>query len=125
MPSFFAAHPGLLIHLLEAARTMAWLIVAIVVFGPLEHFFSVRKAPFFHKGWSTNLVWYFVNSVVPVFLLGPPMALIAWAIHSVLPGAFTSAAGYLPIWARMVLAMVVGEVGFYWGHRWSHEWPLL
>jgi sterol desaturase/sphingolipid hydroxylase (fatty acid hydroxylase superfamily) len=22
-------------------------------------------------------------------------------------------------------AMVVGEVGFYWGHRWSHELPLL
>jgi sterol desaturase/sphingolipid hydroxylase (fatty acid hydroxylase superfamily) len=25
----------------------------------------------------------------------------------------------------MCAAMVVGEVGFYWGHRWSHEWPLL
>jgi sterol desaturase/sphingolipid hydroxylase (fatty acid hydroxylase superfamily) len=25
----------------------------------------------------------------------------------------------------MVLAMIVGEIGFYWGHRWSHEWPLL
>ena len=21
--------------------------------------------------------------------------------------------------------MVVGEIGFYWGHRWSHEIPLL
>jgi sterol desaturase/sphingolipid hydroxylase (fatty acid hydroxylase superfamily) len=25
----------------------------------------------------------------------------------------------------MVAAMIVGEVGFYWGHRWSHELPLL
>ena len=25
----------------------------------------------------------------------------------------------------MILAMIVGEVGFYWGHRWSHEIPLL
>ena len=23
------------------------------------------------------------------------------------------------------LAMIVGEIGFYWGHRWSHELPLL
>ena len=25
----------------------------------------------------------------------------------------------------MVAAMIVGEIGFYWGHRWSHEIPLL
>jgi sterol desaturase/sphingolipid hydroxylase (fatty acid hydroxylase superfamily) len=25
----------------------------------------------------------------------------------------------------MVAAMVVGEVGFYWGHRWTHELPFL
>ena len=25
----------------------------------------------------------------------------------------------------MIAAMVVGEIGFYWGHRWSHEIPLL
>jgi sterol desaturase/sphingolipid hydroxylase (fatty acid hydroxylase superfamily) len=25
----------------------------------------------------------------------------------------------------MVAAMIVGEIGFYLGHRWSHEFPLL
>jgi sterol desaturase/sphingolipid hydroxylase (fatty acid hydroxylase superfamily) len=37
----------------------------------------------------------------------------------------TGAAADLPLWARMMAAMVVGEIGFYWGHRWSHEIPLL
>ena len=30
-----------------------------------------------------------------------------------------------PIWARAVAALVVGEIGFYWGHRWTHEIPFL
>ena len=72
-----------------------------------------------------NFVWYFINSLAPIFLLGPPAALLALAVHTVLPAAFTGAAVSLPLWARMVLAMVVGEVGFYWGHRWTHEIPLL
>ena len=46
-------------------------------------------------------------------------------IHAILPAGFTEAAAALPLWARMVAAMVVGEIGFYWGHRWSHEIPLL
>ncbi len=25
----------------------------------------------------------------------------------------------------MIAAMIVGEVGFYWGHRLSHQWPVL
>lgn len=42
-----------------------------------------------------------------------------------LPAAVTGASAALPLWARMVAAMIVGEIGFYWGHRLSHEIPLL
>jgi sterol desaturase/sphingolipid hydroxylase (fatty acid hydroxylase superfamily) len=47
------------------------------------------------------------------FLLAPPAA------------AVTEAGGAMPLWPRMAAAMVVGEIGFYWGHRWSHEIPFL
>ena len=123
--SLLGAHHGLATFLLQGARTFLWLAVAIAVFAPLEHFFSVRKARFFYAGWRTNLVWYFVNSLAPIFLLGPPSLLIAWGIHAVLPAQITGAAGALPLWPRMALAMIVGEIGFYWGHRWSHEWSVL
>ena len=36
-----------------------------------------------------------------------------------------AAVAALPIWARAVGALVVGEIGFYWGHRWTHEIPFL
>ena len=111
--------------LLSVLRTSAWLAITIVLFAPLELLFAVRKEKFFHVGWATNLGWYFVNSLITVALLAPPLALLATVVHAVLPAGFTSAAASLPLWARMIAAMVVGEIGFYWGHRWSHESPLL
>ncbi len=53
------------------------------------------------------------------------MAGIAWALHRVVPAAVQSHAAALPGWARIAAALIVGELGFYWGHRWSHEIPLL
>jgi sterol desaturase/sphingolipid hydroxylase (fatty acid hydroxylase superfamily) len=120
-----ASHQHLTALILQLVRLGIWLAIMLAVFAPLEHFFAVRPAKLLHKGWATNLGWYFLNSLVPIFLLGPPSALIAWGIHAVLPAAVTGAAAALPLWARMVGAMVVGEIGFYWGHRWSHEIPLL
>ncbi len=124
MQSLLASH-HIVALLLQGLRLCIWLAIVIAVFTPLERFFSVRRAKLFYDGWATNLGWYFVNSLVPIFLLGPPSALIAWAIHSILPAVVTGAAATLPLWARMIGAMVVGEIGFYWGHRWSHEIPLL
>jgi hypothetical protein len=41
----------------------------VAIFAPLEHFFAVRSAKRFHKDFATNLSWYFINSLVPIFLL--------------------------------------------------------
>ena len=113
-------------HLLPvAARSLLSLALVIAIFAPLEHFFSVRKAKLFYPGWSTDLIWYFVSAVAAVVLLGPPAAMIARAAHAIVPTSFTGAVAALPLWSRMILAMVVGEIGFYWGHRWSHEIQLL
>jgi sterol desaturase/sphingolipid hydroxylase (fatty acid hydroxylase superfamily) len=31
----------------------------------------------------------------------------------------------MPLAMRFAVSMVVAEIGFYWGHRWSHEIPFL
>lgn len=111
--------------LMPLVRSCVSLALIIAIFVPLEHFFAVRPARRFAKGWTTNLGWYFLNGLTAVFILGPPSALVAAGIHAMLPAAITGAAADLPMWARMVAAMVVGEIGFYWGHRLSHEIPLL
>jgi sterol desaturase/sphingolipid hydroxylase (fatty acid hydroxylase superfamily) len=124
MPAGIIPH-HLMAWVLQAVRLSATLVVLTAVFAPLEALASVRKARFFYKGWTTNLGWYFLDGLLLSFLLGPPTAAVAWAVHAVIPSAITGAASGLPLWLRAVLAMVVGEVGFYWGHRLSHEIPWL
>jgi sterol desaturase/sphingolipid hydroxylase (fatty acid hydroxylase superfamily) len=123
--SFFAAHHHLTAYLMQVIRAGVALPLLIAVFVPLERFFSIRPAGLFEKGWLVDLGWYFVNSLAPIFLLGPPAALLAWMVHTLLPSGVTGAAAGLPLWARTIAAMIVGEIGFYRGHRWSHEIPLL
>jgi sterol desaturase/sphingolipid hydroxylase (fatty acid hydroxylase superfamily) len=123
--SFFASHQHLLQFLTNVVRLCLTLAFVTALFAPLEHFFAIRRDRFFYQGWATDLGWFFLNGLLLGFLLGPPSALIAWAVHALLPQAITGAAATLPLWARIVGAMVIGEVGFYWGHRWSHEIPLL
>jgi sterol desaturase/sphingolipid hydroxylase (fatty acid hydroxylase superfamily) len=123
--SLLAALPSTAAWALPIARSAISLALMIAIFVPLERLFAVHRAQVFAPGWSTNLGWYFLNGLTAVFLLGPPSALIAAGIHAVLPAAIPAAAAALPLWARMAAAMVIGEIGFYWGHRLSHQIPLL
>jgi sterol desaturase/sphingolipid hydroxylase (fatty acid hydroxylase superfamily) len=114
-----------MIVLEQIVRTTVWFVLLVGIFVPLERLFAVRPSGFFHKGWLVNVGWYFINSTVTLLLLGPLAAALAWAVQQLVPSAVTTAAAALPLWARMIAAVVVGEIGFYWGHRWSHEIPLL
>ena len=45
--------------------------------------------------------------------------------HQLLPADFYSIIAAIPLWLRATLALVVGELGYYWGRRLSHEIPFL
>jgi sterol desaturase/sphingolipid hydroxylase (fatty acid hydroxylase superfamily) len=95
------------------------------MFVPLERLFALHPQKIFRKAILTDVAYYFLNSLIPGFLLGAPVALVAWLVHHAIPVAFTSAVTAWPAWLRVVAALVVGEIGFYWGHRWTHEIPFL
>ena len=111
--------------MLQILRLSAWLVILAVVFTPLEQMFALRPKKIFRKGILTDVGYYFLNGIVPGFVLSFPLALLAWWTHRLLPAGFISVIVALPLWARLFAGMVAGEVGFYWGHRWSHEIPLL
>jgi sterol desaturase/sphingolipid hydroxylase (fatty acid hydroxylase superfamily) len=111
--------------LIDIFRLCVWLIGLVVLFVPLERFFAVYPHKLLRKGMVTDLGYYFLNSLLPAVLLGLPIGALAWAAHRVVPGSFLEATAALPFWARALAAFVAGEVGYYWGHRWSHEIPLL
>lgn len=110
---------------LNVARLSAWLVLLTAIFAPLEHWFALRPQRFSGKTLGTELGYYFLNSLLPNLVLSLPLGIVAWSAHSLLPAGYNAAVAGLPLWARIAAAFLVGETGFYWGHRWSHEVPLL
>jgi sterol desaturase/sphingolipid hydroxylase (fatty acid hydroxylase superfamily) len=110
---------------LDLVRLSIWLVILIVIFAPAERLWSLYPRRFFRKAFGTDLVYYFVSGFAPKLLLVVPLSLLARSLHHFMPGGFYASVTLLPIWLRLAASMVVGEVGAYWGHRWSHEIPLL
>ncbi len=109
----------------EVFRLTVWLALLIAVFVPLERLFALRGAKLWRPQAATDLGYYFLSSFVPALLLGLPMAAVARAVHAVVPADFYEQVAALPLWLRIVAALVVGEIGFYWGHRLTHALPWL
>ena len=101
------------------------LVLVMVIFLPLEHFFALRSQKRVRRGFVRDLAYYFLNNLLPGFLLVVPTTLTVWALHRVVPSSLHHWVAGWPVLARCLAALVVAEVGFYWGHRWSHEIPLL
>ncbi len=121
--------PSLLLHphalLLALIRQSVWLLLLAIVFMPLEQVFALRGRKLFSKTLASDIGFYFISGLVPSLLFTPPLLLIAAGAHAVLPYRLFAEIAALPLWARATAALVVSEIGFYWGHRWSHEIPFL
>ncbi|MCC6426611.1 MAG: sterol desaturase family protein [Phycisphaerales bacterium] len=111
--------------LMPILRLSLWLVILVMVFVPLERLFAIHPQNILRKEIANDLGYYFLNSLVPAMILSVPAAALAWAVHRVIPDGFLAWAGSLPLWARIVIGLVAGEVGYYWGHRLSHEIPFL
>ncbi len=116
-------HPAVILD--QLVHLTAWLVLLAVVFVPLERLFALKQGAGLRTGWATDLFWYFLSSLLPGLILAVPMALVAWAAHRIVPAAVQDFSAALPLPLRIAAALVVGEIGFYWGHRWSHEIPFL
>jgi sterol desaturase/sphingolipid hydroxylase (fatty acid hydroxylase superfamily) len=116
-------------HLLPLARDFfrlcIWLALLMAIFVPLERIWALHPQKVFRKAFLADLFYYFLSSLLPKLLLIVPMAFAGWLLHYVTPGGLQARAAALPFGMRFLAATVVGEVGFYWGHRWSHELPFL
>jgi sterol desaturase/sphingolipid hydroxylase (fatty acid hydroxylase superfamily) len=110
---------------LDLLRLSIWLIILTAIFAPAEKLWGVRPRSFFRKAFGTDLIYYFLSGFAPKLLLVIPLSLLARSVHHFVPSAFYASAALLPVWLRLAASLVVGEVGGYWEHRWSHEIPLL
>jgi sterol desaturase/sphingolipid hydroxylase (fatty acid hydroxylase superfamily) len=108
-----------------AARLCAWLLLLSAIFLPLERLFALHPRKFLRTALRQDLGYFFINGFVPSLLLALPLSLVAVVAHAIVPASFQAAVAMWPLWQRIVAGLVVGEIGFYWGHRWAHEIPFL
>jgi len=110
---------------LDVFKLWIWLLLLMVIFVPLERLFAQRPQKVFRKEFLTDLGYYFLNGLLPKLILILPFSIIAWGVHRFLPSDFYGGMATLPVRSRFVMAMIVGEFGGYWAHRWMHEIPFL
>ena len=109
----------------DVVRLCLWFVLLLVIFVPLERLWSLHAMKVFRKGFLADSIYYFLSSLSPKILLIVPLSVMAWATHRLTDSAFYETVADLPWALRYVAALVVGEIGFYWGHRWTHEIPFL
>ena len=124
MPAFLDSQQ-LIAFLMSWVRLGAWLLLLALIFLPLERLFGLHPQKFFRKSLAQDLGYYFVNGLVPGLLLVFPLSLAAMGAHAIVPDRLQAAVASWPLWQRVIAGLVVGEIGFYWGHRWTHEIPFL
>jgi sterol desaturase/sphingolipid hydroxylase (fatty acid hydroxylase superfamily) len=111
--------------LYDVTRLAIWFAFLAMVFVPLERLFAEAPQKIWRRQAFNDLAYYFINGLILSVLLAWPAALLGIASAHLLPGPLLHAAADLPLWVRVVAALVVGDIGAYWGHRWSHELPFL
>ena len=109
----------------DVLRLSLWLALLSLIFIPLERLWAVHPQKTFRPAILTDLGYYFLSSLLPSFLLILPLAAVAWGLHAAIPAPLRDFGAGLSFGPRFLLAMVVGEFGCYWAHRWMHQIPFL
>ena len=117
--------PHVLSYLRDLVRACVWLLILSVVFIPLEMLFPLHKERTFRATTPSDLGFYFLSTFLPPFVLLIPVTVAAYFAFKVVPAGWRAEVASWPIWLRALAAFVVGDLGFYWGHRWAHRFPLL
>jgi sterol desaturase/sphingolipid hydroxylase (fatty acid hydroxylase superfamily) len=111
--------------LITILRLCAWLAALVVIFVPLEHLFAIHPQKILRKGIGADLGYFFISSLLPIAVLGAPIGVLAWIIHLAIPEKFLAITASCPLWLKAIVALIAAEIGYYWGHRLSHEIPFL
>ena len=123
MTSYLFDHIRIVLAIL--VRSSVWLAIAAVIFVPVERLFALHPQIVFRKEIGVDVSYYFLNSLVVAFALAGPLSIVALVLRHLIPTGVIATTASWPLWLRACAAMVAGEVGYYWGHRLTHEIPFL
>ena len=110
---------------IDLLRLIVWLALLTAIFLPLERLFALDRRDIRWNTLPADMAYYFLNSLLPIAILAPPLALISLRLRQVTPAGSLPLIASLPLWAKLMAAFIVGEIGGYWAHRACHEIPFL
>lgn len=115
-----------LMHLLLTLRSLiVWLFLLIAIFVPLERLFAVNRQPAIRPHLLADVGYYFITGLIPTLILAFPLGAVAALGRALIPDGYYLWVVSLPISIQIVAAFIIGEFGFYWGHRTMHQVPWL
>ena len=112
-------------YYLDVVRLATWLFIVSFIFIPLEYFFPLHPEQRVRKTVAGDFVFFCLNGILPNLLLVIPLSIVAYFAYHLVPSRLHAAVAAWPIWLRGVAGFAIADLGFYWGHRWAHEIPLL
>ena len=101
------------------------LLVLAAVFIPLEKAFALRPQKLFRRGWATDLVHFVVNNLLTVVGIAIAVIVAGSLLRLAVPASTRAAIHHQPGWLQFVEAILLAELGAYWGHRATHRLPIL
>ena len=111
--------------LVAVFRLCLWLAILAIIFVPLERLFALHPRRIFRAGIGVDLGYFFLSGLLPALLMSVPLAIAAWSVRRFIPHGLHEMVAEAPFWSRALAALVVGDIGYYWGHRCLHAVPML
>jgi sterol desaturase/sphingolipid hydroxylase (fatty acid hydroxylase superfamily) len=111
--------------LYNVAQLVVWLGILIAIFVPLERLCALHPARIWRKQSGVDLAWYFINSLIPAMVLSVPLAVLSRALVAMNPLGYYSMVAAWPLWVKLLLTLLVNDIGAYWGHRALHAYSWL
>ena len=105
----------------KALGLAAWLVAMGLVFGLLERWQPARRRPFLRAHMGQDVGYYFLGGLLPPFVTVLATACVALFVSRLVPSGFHAWVAALPFWLLVAATVVLGDVAFYWAHRWAHE----
>lgn len=103
-----------------------FILLAIIVFVPLERMFSLhQEQKIFRRWWEIDALYLVLNGIligtgINIILFG-----VVYASSILLSSEFTDWVGALPFWVQLPVMLVFADLCFYAVHRLFHEVPFL
>ena len=101
------------------------ILVAAVIFIPLERVYALHPKRVLHAGWRTDVAHAAVNRVLSTVGLVAVIVAVGLALRAITPELLRRTVHALPLVLQFVVALLITELAFYWAHRASHRVPAL